>query len=189
MKVEKTSISGPLIIYPDVFEDPRGYFYESYNADKFKEMGIIESFNQSNHSKSVKGTLRGLHFQVSPGQSKLVRVIRGSVWDVAVDIRPSSKTFGKWHAVELNEENRMIYYVPVGFAHGFCVLSETTEFLYKVSSVYNPKTESGIAWDDPDINIEWPIKSPLLSERDMKNQSLKEFLKKVQDNPSGINWK
>jgi dTDP-4-dehydrorhamnose 3,5-epimerase len=189
MIVEKTPLSGLLVIQPDVFEDNRGFFYESYNENKFRDIGVSEVFRQDNHSRSVQGTLRGLHFQMKPGQAKLVRAIRGAVWDVAVDIRPSSPTCGKWFAVELSERNRTMFYIPAGFAHGFCVLSETAEFVYKCSSVYDGKTESGIAWNDPEIAVKWPLDNPVLSARDQQNQSFRDYLKKVEADHDLVNWK
>lgn len=177
MKKISLDIEGLLVIEPDVFGDNRGFFLESYNKDKFHEIGISDDFLQDNHSKSVKNTLRGLHFQTSPGQVKLVRCVVGKIWDVVVDVRPESSTFGKWIGVELSKDNKKIFYVPVGFAHGFVVLSESAEVLYKVSSVYNPKTEAGIAWDDPDLMIDWKTDSPVLSERDKNNQSFAEYKK------------
>lgn len=188
MKVEELSISGLKLITPDVFGDNRGFFMESYNQEKFGAIGIHTVFVQDNHSRSVKNTLRGLHFQRHPGQTKLVRCVRGSVWDVAVDIRLNSPTFGKWQAVELSEENKQMFFIPAGFAHGFCVLSEEADFLYKVSSVYNGETEAGIAWDDPKIAVEWPIKEPVLSQRDLSNQSLDEFKRAVEANRDLVNW-
>lgn len=176
MTIEETPLSGLVVIHPQVFGDERGFFMETFSQPKFQALGISPEFLQDNHSRSCKGTLRGLHFQSSPGQAKLVRCVRGAVWDVAVDIRPASPTFGKWHAVELTEENHAMFFVPVGFAHGFCVLTDSADFVYKVSSVYNPKTECGIAWDDPEIGIAWPISSPLLSERDKNNPGLREWL-------------
>lgn len=175
MRLEQTPLEGLVLIHPAVFPDDRGWFYESYNSEKFAALGIHTPFVQDNHSKSVQGTLRGLHFQTEPGQAKLVRCTQGRIWDVAVDIRPQSPTFGKWHAVELNDENKAMFLIPVGFAHGFCVLSETAEVQYKCSSVYNGATEAGIAWDDPDFAVDWPVKNPLLSKRDLGNQSFAEY--------------
>ena len=173
MKVEKCEIEGLLIIEPDVFPDSRGWFFESYNAEKFKELGIETVFVQDNHSRSVKNTLRGLHYQKNPGQTKLVRCSHGTIWDVAVDIRKNSPTYGKWHAVELSEKNKKFFYIPTGFAHGFCVLSDFAEVQYKCSSVYNGAEEAGYAWDCPNINIKWPVSEPILSKRDLENPRLK----------------
>ncbi len=180
MQVEKFGIDGLALITPDVFGDNRGFFMESYNIDKFKAIGITDVFVQDNHSRSVKNTLRGLHFQTEPGQAKLLRCVRGVIWDVAVDIRPNSPTFGQWYGVELSEDNKKIFYIPIGFAHGFCVLSEEADVLYKVSSVYNGKTEDGIAWDDPDFAVKWPVNTPVLSDRDLGNQSFADYKKKIQ---------
>jgi len=160
------------VVYPDVFADSRGWFYESHNAEKFKALGIETVFVQDNHSRSVKNTLRGLHYQKNPGQIKLVRCTLGTIWDVAVDIRKESKTFGKWYATELSEENKKFLYIPKGFAHGFCVLSDYAEVQYKCSSVYNGAEEAGYAWDDPGIGIKWPVSEPVLSQRDLQNPRL-----------------
>lgn len=166
MKVKKTELEDVLIIEPKVYSDLRGSFYESYVKKKYEEHGIHDEFIQDNHSISRKGVLRGLHYQENPGQAKLVRVTRGEVFDVAVDIRKGSSTFGKWSGVRLSGENHRQLYIPIGFAHGFCVLSETAEFLYKCSEYYAPSGERGILWNDPDIGIAWPIKDPILSEKD-----------------------
>ncbi|CUU08655.1 dTDP-4-dehydrorhamnose 3,5-epimerase [Candidatus Thermokryptus mobilis] len=167
-----------VVIEPIVFEDKRGFFMETYSYREFERFGITEKFVQDNHSKSIKGVLRGLHFQVEPfAQSKLVRCIKGEIFDVAVDIRPGSKTFKKWFGVILSEENKRILYIPKGFAHGFVVLSEIAEVEYKVDNFYSPEHDRGIIWNDPDIGIEWPIDNPILSEKDAKLPTLKEFLK------------
>jgi dTDP-4-dehydrorhamnose 3,5-epimerase len=175
MKLQKFSIEGLALVQPDVFPDSRGWFYESYNKEKFAALGIDTVFVQGNHSRSCQGTLRGLHYQTTPGQAKLLRCVAGKIWDVAVDIRKGSPTFGKWQAVELDSESKNMFYIPVGFAHGFCVLSDFAEVEYLCSSVYNGATESGIAWDDPDIGVQWPIKDPILSVRDTKNLRLSEI--------------
>lgn len=175
MKVETFAIEGLKLIHPDVFPDDRGWFYESYNIDKFKALGIDTLFAQDNHSRSSKNTLRGLHFQTAPGQAKLVRCTLGRIWDVAVDIRPGSPTLGQWQAVELDDQTRSMFLIPIGFAHGFCVLSEMAEVQYKCSSVYNGATEAGIAWDDPQLAVKWPVAEPLLSKRDLGNQSFAEY--------------
>lgn len=166
MQVIETALPGVLIIEPRVFEDRRGFFFESYNAREFAKHGITDLFVQDNHSHSRRGTLRGLHYQAPPGQAKLVRVVAGAVYDVAVDIRWGSPTFGQHIGVILSAENKRQLYIPVGFAHGFCVLSETADFVYKVTSYYDPPSERGIRWDDPDLNIPWPIQNPILSDRD-----------------------
>ena len=165
MQVSKAPIDGLLIIEPKVFVDPRGMFYEVYSENRYKECGI-PCFIQDNHSVSKKGVLRGLHYQVNPGQGKLVRVTRGEVFDVAVDIRKQSPTYGKWWGLSLSETNNFQLYIPIGFAHGFCVLSESAEVLYKCSDYYSPENERGILWNDPDLAIDWPVKDPILSEKD-----------------------
>ncbi|HSQ41060.1 MAG TPA: dTDP-4-dehydrorhamnose 3,5-epimerase [Fibrobacteraceae bacterium] len=179
MKSEITPIAGLQVLYPDVFKDDRGWFYESYNIEKFEALGIHETFVQDNHSRSVQNTLRGLHYQSSPGQAKLIRCTRGRIWDVALDIRPDSPSFGKWYGLELDDQACAMFFMPVGFAHGFCVLSDYAEVQYKCSSVYNGATESGIAWDDPDIAVAWPVKTPVLSKRDIGNTSFVRFSKSV----------
>ena len=166
MKVNKAPLDGVLIIEPKVFKDPRGVFYEVYSARIYEKHGIPSHFVQDNHSVSEKGVLRGLHYQINPGQAKLVRVTQGEVFDVVLDIRKKSPTYGKWWSLHLSEANKLQLYVPVGFAHGFCVLSESVEFLYKCSDYYSPENERGIMWNDPDLSIDWPIKNPIISEKD-----------------------
>jgi dTDP-4-dehydrorhamnose 3,5-epimerase len=176
-KFIKTSIEGVFIIEPTVFGDERGYFMETYHSIEFKEAGLDMTFVQDNHSKSRKGVLRGLHFQFAEPQGKLVRVIRGEVFDVAVDLRNDSSTFGKWEGVKLSEDNKKQFYVPEGFAHGFLVLSDEAEFIYKCTNFYNAEDEGGILWNDPDIGIEWPvdgIDEVILSEKDEQLKTLKE---------------
>lgn len=175
MQITKTELDGILIIEPKVHADARGSFYESYAKRKYIEHGIVDEFIQDNHSISNKGVLRGLHFQENPAQAKLVRVTRGEVFDVAVDIRKESPTFGKWIGVTLSEENHRQLYIPGDFAHGFCVLSDTAELLYKCSSYYAPSGERAILWNDPDIGIDWPIKNPILSEKDKSAPSFKDL--------------
>lgn len=170
----ETSLPGVLIIEPRVFSDERGFFFESYNLQRFEEVGITARFIQDNHSKSVRNTLRGLHYQCKHPQAKLCRVVQGEVLDVAVDIRRGSPTFGKWISVLLSAENKRQIYLPPGFAHGFAVLSETAEFLYKCDEFYHPGDEHGIAWDDPEIGIEWGVSDPLLSPKDSRNPKLSE---------------
>ena len=165
MQVSKTPIDGLLIIEPRIFADPRGMFYEVYSESRYNEQGIPR-FVQDNHSVSKKGVLRGLHYQASSEQDKLVRVTKGEIFDVAVDIRKQSPTYGKWWGLSLSETNNLQLYIPVGFAHGFCVLSESAEVLYKCSDYYSPKDERGILWNDPDLAIDWPVKDPILSEKD-----------------------
>lgn len=171
----KTEIEGVYIIEPKVFGDNRGYFMETYNEQEFKNNGLDYNFVQDNQSKSKKGVLRGLHFQKTHPQAKLVRVLEGEVFDVAVDLRKGSKTYGKWVGVILSEENKKQFMIPRGFAHGFVVLSETAVFAYKCDDFYHPEDEGGIMWNDPDINIEWPYKGELLlSEKDKVHPLLKE---------------
>jgi dTDP-4-dehydrorhamnose 3,5-epimerase len=161
-----TSLPGVFLIRPKVFSDPRGFFFESYHQGKFADLGVSNHFVQDNHSKSVKGTLRGLHYQLKYPQAKLCRVIQGEVFDVAVDIRKGSPSFGKWVGVILSAENKEQIYIPKGFAHGFLVLSETAEFLYKCGEFYHPEDEMGVAWNDPEIGINWGIADPILSNKD-----------------------
>ena len=176
-KFIKTSIKDVYIIEPTVFGDERGYFMETYHAKEFKDAGLDLNFVQDNQSKSRKGVLRGLHFQYTKPQGKLVRVIKGEVFDVAVDLRKNSSTFGKWEGTILSEYNKKQFYVPEGFAHGFLVLSEEAEFTYKCTNFYHPEDEGGIIWNDPQIGIEWPIddiKQITLSDKDKKLKTLKE---------------
>lgn len=172
-----TPIKDLYIIEPSVFGDHRGYFMETYNFDEFKEAGLDMVFVQDNQSKSKKGVLRGLHFQTKFPQGKLVRVIKGEVYDVAVDLRDGSETYGKAYGVFLSEENKRQFYVPEGFAHGFIVTSEEAEFVYKCTNLYHPEFEGGILWNDPEIGVEWPlegIEEVLLSDKDKNAKTLKE---------------
>ena len=171
MEIVDLPLPGAKLIQPRVFRDARGFFFESYNESSYREAGILESWVQDNHSLSGHGTLRGLHYQSTPGQAKLVRVTRGKVFDVLVDIRPSSPTFGKWHGLEVDAETHWQVYIPLGFAHGFCVLSELAEVQYKVSTPYNGATECAIRWNDPDIGVAWPLAEPVLSTRDQTSES------------------
>ena len=171
----ETSLPGVCLLEPRVFADARGFFFESYHQRLLAGLGITGSFVQDNHSGSGRDTLRGLHYQLAHPQAKLCRVVRGEVLDVAVDIRRGSPHFGRWTAVRLSEENRRQVYIPPGFAHGFLVLSETAEFLYKCDEFYYPDDQHGIAWDDPTIGIEWGITEPILSEKDRKNPRLAEL--------------
>ena len=174
-KFTKTDIEDVFIIEPKVFGDNRGYFMETYNENEFKEAGLNYVFVQDNQSKSKAGVLRGLHFQKTHPQAKLVRVLEGEVFDVAVDLRKGSKTYGKWVGVILSEENKKQFMIPRGFAHGFVVLSETATFAYKCDEFYHPEDESGIMWNDPEVGINWPYKGEvLLSEKDKKHPTLKE---------------
>jgi dTDP-4-dehydrorhamnose 3,5-epimerase len=177
MLIEKNHINGLLVIKPDVFEDERGYFFESYNEERFRDNGIDVNFLQDNESKSGKGVLRGLHFQVPPHeQGKLVRVIKGAVLDVAVDLRKSSPTYGKWASIELSEKNKWMYWIPGGFAHGFLTLEENTIFFYKCTQVYHKESERGIAWNDPDLKIDWGSADPLVSAKDRSAGSFRDFI-------------
>jgi len=169
MNIITTSIEDVLIIEPAVFKDNRGFFMETYHHERYQEYGISRVFVQDNLSFSIQGTLRGLHYQVKQPQAKLVQVITGEIFDVAVDIRPGSSTFGKWTGAYLSDQNKRQLFIPEGFAHGFCVMSKTAHFLYKCSDFYAPEDECGINWADSDIGIEWPVKNPIVSEKDRKN--------------------
>jgi dTDP-4-dehydrorhamnose 3,5-epimerase len=171
----ETRIDGLVLIEPRVISDERGVFFETFRANEYAALGVDVPFVQDNHSRSVRGTVRALHFQLEPGQAKLVRAARGSIWDVAVDLRRDSPTYAQYEAFELTDENARQIFVPVGFAHGFCVTSETADVSYKVSSYYDGATERGIAFDDPAIGIAWPIDEPLVSERDRTNPRLEEI--------------
>lgn len=177
--VTDCGIEGLKVIEPKVFPDARGYFFESYNYNDYAKAGIDVQFVQDNQSASTRGVLRGLHFQKEHPQGKLVRVIRGEVFDVAVDLRKGSETFGKWHGVVLSEENKKQFYVPPGFAHGFLVLSDYAEFAYKCTDFYHPNDEGGVIWNDPEIGIEWPLQNGvdlIFSDKDTKWPTLKEFV-------------
>ncbi len=176
MKIVRCDIDGPLIIEPQVFGDERGFFMESWNAAKFAEAGLDIAFVQDNHSRSQKGVLRGMHFQNPGPQGKLVRVVSGAVYDVAVDLRRSSPTFGKWMGVELSAQNKRMFWVPQGFAHGFLTLEDGTDFLYKCDAPYAPQNEHSLAWDDPAVGIEWPLDSidVQLSAKDRAGKALGE---------------
>jgi len=177
MEIVKTKIPDLVILKPKVFEDERGYFFESYNKEVFLRLGIDQNFVQDNESKSAKGVLRGLHFQKPPfTQGKLVRVMRGAVLDVAVDLRKSSPTYGQWASVELTQDNKWMYWVPPGFAHGFVTLNDETVFFYKCTNVYNKASEGSIRWNDPDLNINWGIENPILSEKDKNAPFFKDFV-------------
>ncbi len=176
MRALPTALPGVLLIEPDVHRDARGFFVETYHAGKYPELGIADRFVQDNHSRSIRGTLRGLHLQVRRPQSKLIRVIAGEIFDVAVDVRRGSPTFGKWTGAVLSAENFLQYYVPVGFAHGFVVTSEVAEVEYKCGDVYDKAAEVGILWNDPALAIAWPASQPILSERDQLNRPLAELM-------------
>ncbi len=176
MKFTQTKLPEVIAIDPIVHQDPRGFFYENYQVKKFAEGGITLPFVQDNHSRSTKGVLRGMHFQLNHPQGKLVRVVKGEVFDVAIDIRPSSPRFKQWVGENLSDSNKRMLYVPPGFAHGFLVLSDIAEVEYKCTDLYSPPDERGIIWNDPDINIKWPVKEPILSEKDKKNSFLKDLL-------------
>jgi dTDP-4-dehydrorhamnose 3,5-epimerase len=175
-----TSLPGVWELQPKAFRDARGFFLETYHQQKFAELGIHDSFVQDNQSRSAKGTLRGLHYQLRHAQAKLCRVVEGEVLDVAVDIRIGSPTFGKWTSVLLSAERQNLIFIPQGFAHGFAVLSDSAQFLYKCSDFYDPGSEYGIIWNDPDLAISWGVASPLVSEKDAKYSTLaampREFL-------------
>lgn len=176
MNVIETDLPGVLILEPKVFGDARGFFQETWNAKVFADIGIDAQFVQDNHSRSAKGILRGLHYQVQEPQGKLVRVTSGRVFDVAVDIRRSSPHFGRWTGVELSGDNKRMFWVPPGFAHGFVALEEETDFLYKCTALYAPQWDRSIAWNDPDIGIDWPLEglAPLLSAKDTAAIALKD---------------
>jgi dTDP-4-dehydrorhamnose 3,5-epimerase len=167
MNLKRTRIAEVLVVEPKVFGDDRGFFFESYNAKSFEEFGLKRIFVQDNHSRSARNVLRGLHYQLAQPQGKLVRVVSGSIWDVAVDIRRSSPTFGQWVGEELSAENKRMFWIPEGFAHGFCVTSESADVLYKATDFYAPSCERSLLWNDPALEINWPLSGePLLSQKD-----------------------
>lgn len=177
MEIVKTKIPDLYIVKPRVFEDNRGYFFESYNKEAFLRSGIDQNFVQDNESKSAKGVLRGLHFQKPPfAQGKLVRVMHGAVLDVAVDLRKASPTYGQWVSVELNHDNKWMYWIPPGFAHGFVTLEDNTVFFYKCTNVYNKESEGSILWNDADLNIDWKVTNPTLSGKDQVSPLFKDFV-------------
>lgn len=178
MKITQTKLSGLLVIEPQVFHDPRGFFYESFYAARYEELGLTKPFVQDNLSRSKKSTLRGLHYQLERPQAKLVSVIRGRVFDVAVDVRQGSPTFGEWFGIELSDANHLLFYIPEGFAHGFAVLSDEADFFYKCSDYYHPASEQGVLWNDPDIGIAWDVDQPILSKKDEVYPVLKDKLAK-----------
>ena len=175
MKIKTTALPGVLIIEPKAFGDARGFFLETFQSERYAKAGITLPFVQDNHSRSQRGVLRGLHLQSNRPQGKLVSVSRGSVFDVAVDIDPQSATFGQYVGVELSDDNHLQLWIPPGYAHGFCVLSEVADFQYKCTDFYYPEDEAGIIWNDPDVNIAWPLDNPLLSEKDQKLPRLREL--------------
>lgn len=174
MQIIETALAGVFLIQPKIFGDSRGFFFESYQAERYQALGITEPLVQANISRSSRGVLRGLHYQLTQPQDKLVTVLKGRVFDVAVDIRPGSATFGQWVGFELNDENHHQLFVPKGFAHGFEVLSDEADFLYQCSDYYHPASEQGIAWNDPDLAINWQTTTPLLSTKDKEHPRLKD---------------
>ena len=178
IKVESRHLEGVVVLVPDIFQDSRGFFMETFRTDQFAALGIPCEFVQDNHSRSTKGVLRGLHFQWEPPMGKLMRVTLGSAFLVAVDIRKGSPTLGQWCGIEASAENRREVWAPAGFARGFCVLSDVAEIQYKCTGLYSNKAESGILFNDPEIGIEWPVREPLLSDKDGKAQTLKAWLTK-----------
>lgn len=182
IKIESEHLNGIKVIIPEIFQDDRGFFTEIFRADQYKELGLPYEFVQENHSGSVKNVLRGLHFQWEPPMGKLMRVTVGEAFLVAVDIRKGSPTLGKWFGINASSKNRKIVWAPAGFARGFAVLSDYAEIQYLVTGVYNNKAESGVLWNDPEIGIEWPVKDPILSEKDKKAQTLKEWLEREESN-------
>lgn len=174
-RATQTGIDGLILIEPDVHADDRGFFLETFSADRWRALGVEAGFVQHNQSRSRRGTLRGLHFQTDPGQAKLVRCARGEIFDVAVDLRAGSPTFRQWRGFRLDDREHHQLFVPVGFAHGFCVLSGEADVTYLVSSLYDPATEAGIRWDDPEVGVEWPVADPLVSPRDREAPLLAEI--------------
>ena len=179
MRVLPTDLPGVLLIEPDVFRDPRGHFLETFHERKYREAGIPYSFVQDNQSRSVRGTLRGLHAQLQHAQGKLIRAVAGEIFDVAVDIRAASPTFGKWTGATLSADSFLQMFIPPGFAHGFCVLSDNAEIAYKCTDFYDRSDEIGIRWNDPAIAIAWPIRAPLLSEKDANLPTLAELRRRL----------
>lgn len=180
--IEETPIKDVIVVVSEISKDKRGFFSEVYKKDQFKELGLPGNFVQLNHSGSVKGVIRGLHFQWEPPMGKLMRVIRGKAFLVAVDIRKGSPTLSDWFGIEASAENRIQMWAPAGFGRGFCVLSDYAEIQYLCTGIYNNKCESGILWNDPEIGIEWPVKNPILSDKDRNAQALSEWLKKEESN-------
>ena len=179
MRVLPTDLPGVLVVEPDVFRDPRGYFLETFHERKYREAGIPHGFVQDNQSRSLRGTLRGMHAQLKKPQGKLIRAVHGEIFDVAVDIRPDSPTFGKWTAATLSADNFRQMFIPPGFAHGFCVLSDSAEIAYKCTDFYDRQDEIGFRWNDPSVGIRWPVGDPLLSERDAALPALAELRQRL----------
>jgi dTDP-4-dehydrorhamnose 3,5-epimerase len=179
METEDLPLAGAKLIRPKVFRDSRGFFLESFSAPRYAAAGMPEIWVQDNHSCSVRNTLRGLHYQSTPGQAKLLRVSHGRIFDVLVDLRPRSSTFGQWHGVNLDAEEHAQVYIPIGIAHGFCVLSDVAEVQYKVSSPYDGATECAIRWNDPELGVAWPVTEPVLSARDQVSESFAAFKARV----------
>ena len=182
IKIEARHLNDVVVLVPDVFQDSRGFFMETFREDQFKAHGLPTHFVQDNHSRSVKGVVRGLHFQWEPPMAKLMRVTLGSAFLVAVDIRKGSPTLGKWVGVEASAENRRQVWAPAGFARGFCVLSDVAEIQYKCTGIYNNQGESGILWNDPKIGIDWPVTNPVLSDKDRNAQTLAQWLARPESN-------
>lgn len=178
ISIESKHLNGLLVLIPEVFGDDRGFFMETYREDQFKELGLPTRFVQDNHSGSGRGVVRGLHFQWDPPMGKLMRVTAGKAFLVAVDIRKGSPSLGEWFGIEVSAENKKQVWAPAGFARGFCVLSDFAEIQYKCTGIYNPRGESGILWNDPEIGIDWPVADPVLSDKDRKAQTLSQWLKR-----------
>jgi dTDP-4-dehydrorhamnose 3,5-epimerase len=175
VKIKQLTLPGVFLIEPKCFEDNRGYFMETYHQQKYQKAGIDQAFVQDNHSHSTRGVLRGLHYQLKHPQGKLIYTVTGTIFDVAVDIRKGSPTFGQWTGAELSAENKRQIYIPQGFAHGFVVLSESADVIYKCTDLYTPGDEYGVLWSDPEIGINWPVGNPILSQKDIENPSLNEI--------------
>lgn len=182
LRIESEHLNGLVVIQPEVFQDERGFFFEAFREDQFQELGLPTKFVQDNHSRSIKNVVRGLHFQWDPPMGKLMRVTYGSAFLVAVDIRIGSPSFGKWYGREVSAENKLQIWAPEGFARGFCVLTDFAEIQYKCTGIYNNKAESGILWNDPEIGIQWPVSSPILSDKDLRAQTLNQWMKKTESN-------
>ena len=178
IRVESRHLGEIVVLVPDVFQDSRGFFMETFREDQFKAMGLPYHFVQDNHSRSAKGVVRGLHFQWDPPMGKLMRVSLGSAFLVAVDMRKGSPTLGQWFGIDVSAENRRQLWAPAGFARGFCVLSDTAEIQYKCTGLYNSKAESGVRWNDPQIGVQWPVEQPSLSQKDSEAQTLDQWLNK-----------